>query len=108
MTSGGSRSSGDGATGSTGAGTPGSDAAGSDAAGSTNPAPDGQGAPNGRGGGRIDSRVGVKGESEDNLGPFGMFSSPATPLNVWLPILLGLLLLTGFALWRFRRRRQPQ
>ena len=105
MTSGGSRSSGDGATGSTGAGTPGSDAAGSDAAGSTNPAPDGQGAPNGRGGGRIDSRVGVKGESEDNLGPFGMISSPPDPMDVTISVVLGLLALAATLGWRLRRRQ---
>jgi len=103
-TSGGSESSDPGATGSAGTGTDGSSAAGS----GSSTAPDGQGLPDGAPASEIDSQVGVKGESEDNLGPFGMFSSPATPLNVWLPILLGLLLLTGFALWRFRRRRQPQ
>jgi hypothetical protein len=47
----------------------------------------------------------VKGESEDNLGPFAVFSQPPGARDITLFVLLALLALAGFAAWWLHRRR---
>ena len=59
-------------------------------------------------GGQIESRVGVKGESEDSLGPFAGIPGPRDAMNVTVPLLLSLLGLAIFGAWRLRRGQADQ